>query len=118
MKKQTTDQLWAEMAALTQELCKETKGKCKGTGWCCAPMYCEGARDYAKRRGVELKETGHKTLPFCGPEGCTVPPQYRPLCTVHQCCVEMRFDEKSDRYWKLRDKLNRRLCKEMPEEYT
>lgn len=31
--------------------------------------------------------TGHDKLAYMGPEGCTVPPYLRPLCTLHTCDV-------------------------------
>ena len=46
------------------------------------------ARTFARERyGIELSETDHPELPFMGPEGCTVAPYLRPICTIHACPI-------------------------------
>ena len=111
--KQTPEQLWQEMADMTKARCKESPG-CHGEGWCCNAMYCEEVRQYAAKKGVTLTEPSprNEQLPFCGENGCTVPPQYRPLCTVHQCRIETAPADWQRKYFKLREKLNILLSEE------
>ena len=53
---------------------------------CCEDSYCEATAKYAKEIwNVLLQPTGHPTVRFLGPTGCSVEPHLRPLCTEHQC---------------------------------
>lgn len=100
--------LYKEMAELTLPKCK----KCPLPLSCCSPEYCLMAIQIAKEDwGVELKTTGHSQLPLMGPDGCTVAPHFRPLCTVHTCRVnswgfEPNDPEWNETYFRLREKLN------------
>lgn len=67
--------------------------------------------------GVSLEETGHPTLPFMGPGGCTVAPHLRPVCSVHTCGIGS-FGSSGDtawdqRYWELRGEADDLLIEQM-----
>lgn len=100
--------LYEEMAQLTLPKCQ----KCKLPLSCCSPEYCAMAIQIAKEDwGVTLTPTGHPTLPMMGPNGCTVAPHFRPLCTVHTCSInafgfEPNNPEWTEAYFVLREKLN------------
>lgn len=77
---------------------------------CCEAEYCNFARNFAKKNyNTDLQETGHPTLPFMGPSGCTVPPYLRPICALHACPISYgqkpEFPgnpERTERYFQLR----------------
>ncbi len=84
---------------------------------CCEQIYCYSARDYAlETYGIELPVanlTGE--LPYMGPNGCTVPPHMRPLCTLHTCQINslgQRYKgdgkdaEWAERYFQLRGEID------------
>lgn len=98
--------LWDRMYEMTNKEC----GKCRAPYSCCSPEYCEQADEYSQEQGVTLQKTDHPTLLFMGPDGCTVLPHLRPMCTVHTCDITALGFHKSDpdwtdSYWKLRDQL-------------
>lgn len=72
------------MADLTAPECASV---CKIPHSCCSPEYCDMAEDRAKEFGVSLPVQTHSTLKYMGPNGCTVPPYLRPLCTLHTCAI-------------------------------
>lgn len=83
-------ELYAEIAALTRPLCGGAGCGHRSTllHRCCERLYCDLARQHAREKwGVELRETGHPTLPFMGEGGCTVAPHLRPLCSMHACGI-------------------------------
>ena len=103
--------LYGEMSELTRPLC--------GTecGWntknrCCSYLYCLEAKSWAKTHyQIDLPETDHPDLLFMGPEGCTVPPHLRPVCTIHVCCIsslgfKVGDSEWTEKYFKLRDQID------------
>lgn len=100
--------LWNQMADLTLKKCKET---CKVMGSCCDRFYCDIAKEIAKKYNVVLNDTGNE-IPFLDSNGkCIVPPQFRQMCTLHQCEINSIgiFKEDpnlTDEYFKIRDKLN------------
>jgi hypothetical protein len=105
-----------QMADLTAPECAgKGPGSCRRPHSCCDEMYCESTRAYARESWhVELPETGHPTLPFMGPEGCTVAPHLRPLCTVHTCQIaslgfKPNDPEWTERYFELRNQLDELL---------
>lgn len=75
-------QLYKDMADFTLPECKSV---CRVPYSCCSPEHCDFSMDFAMRRGVELRPTGHPKLPMMGETGCIVPPHLRPMCTVHTC---------------------------------
>ena len=105
------ERLFREMADLTEPKCA---GSCRRPRSCCSPEYCGMAMDEAAERGVELRPTGHPTLPLMGPNGCVAPPHLRPLCTLHLCSIagmgtdpEPGFDE---RYFDLRNAIMEQIA--------
>lgn len=107
------------MGELTYDYCKK---HCRILGSCCSPEYCEMANAYAQSKGITLNKTGNK-IPFLTNGGkCVVPPEYRYLCTVHQCDINALGFFKDDptgeltkRYYKIRSKIEKQLAKEMGE---
>jgi hypothetical protein len=101
---------YERMAALTAPVCGVDCGKLAKYR-CCSPEYCEMAKEWSTERyGVTLDETGHETLPFMGPTGCSIAPHFRPLCTLHTCDVNSlgfkKHDQKwTDAYFKLRNEI-------------
>lgn len=88
--------LYQQMADLTLPKCKA----CPVPLSCCSAEYCQSAILVAKEDwGVELKETGHPTLPLMGESGCTAAPHFRPLCTLHTCRVNSLGFEPNDPAW-------------------
>jgi hypothetical protein len=68
------------------------------------------AEGWAAEFGVKLEPTGHTELKFMGPNGCTVPPHFRPNCTLHECSINSlgfkpRKSNWTKEYFKLRDKI-------------
>lgn len=103
--------VFRQMAEHTVSECAE----CRVPYACCGSTYCEIAIEYSRTRyGVELRPTGHSSLPLMGAEGCTAPPHMRPICTVHTCDVAC-FGEKlgdsvwNERYFQLRDEIDDHL---------
>ena len=99
--------LWKQMANLTLAKCKQ---KCKIMGACCDLFYCGVAKECAESHGQIVKETGNK-IPFLDNNGtCIMPPQFRQMCSLHQCdisnlgvCIE--DPEWTRQYFELRQKL-------------
>ena len=100
-------ELYQEMADLTRLKC----GQCRIPFQCCAPEHCENTARYAAELGVMLERTDHPRLPFLGPNGCTVVPHLRPICTVHVCENHLWNSDFSERYFELRDALCEEECK-------
>jgi hypothetical protein len=72
------------MADLTYLYCKK---HCKILGSCCNSDYCDMADRYAQGKGITIQKIGNK-IPFLGENDvCIVPPEYRILCTCHQCDI-------------------------------
>lgn len=99
---------WDELYKMTNAEC----GRCKAPYSCCDANHCELAEEYALERGVVLERTVHPILLFMGPEGCTVSPELRPLCTVYTCDIgalgfHKTDPEWTDRYWELRELCSR-----------
>jgi hypothetical protein len=108
------------LVQLYQEMSDHTKGKCGATCGmlpdlrphrCCERTFCAAAREYARTEyGIDLVPTGHPTIPYMGPNGCTVAPHLRPICTLHTCEInsvgctkDPQWDEK---YFELFDDIN------------
>ena len=99
--------LFRDMADLTSPECA---GVCRVPHSCCSPEYCDMAVERAAEDGITLEETGHPTLRFMGPDGCTVAPHLRPLCTLHVCSIAdagiKRGDPAwTDKYFRLRERI-------------
>lgn len=88
---------YQQMAEHTEPECASN---CKLPRTCCDAFYCEMAAQWAKQEyGIVLKPTGHPTLPFMGPNGCTVEPHLRPVCTVHVCSINTLGFKPGDEAW-------------------
>lgn len=88
-------ELYAEIAALTNEHCKHT---CTRMGWCCDYDYCQFAMEDAAKAGVKLEPTGNPKLPMLGADGkCIVPPHLRRMCSLHSCDISSVGFFKGDR---------------------
>lgn len=105
-------QLYKEMSKHTAPECATA---CRVPHSCCSGFYCDIAESYAKEVwNVELKPIGqHPTLKFMSPEGCTVAPHLRPLCTMHTCDISSIGAKKNDpdlvwtaRYFEIRTEIN------------
>ena len=104
-------QLFKEMSDLTAPECATN---CKLPHTCCDEMYCAMTEEYALEHGVKLERTNHPTLRFMGPQGCTVEPHLRPLCTLHTCAINgLGFKpgdpEWTEKYFKLREQIEEEL---------
>lgn len=83
-------QVLVEIAELTASGCGNSP-ECIAQGYgdrpyrCCSRLYCEVTRRYCQSKGITLTDTGHPDLPFMGPDGCILPPEYRPICAIHTC---------------------------------
>ena len=89
------EKLFHEMAELTLPECQS----CRVPLSCCSSEYCEIAADIAREKGVILLRTAHTTLPYMSPTGCTVPPHFRPLCTLHTCAINNHGFKPGDPVW-------------------
>ena len=93
-----------KIAALTSGKC----ATCPGVGEyrCCDAMFCEMAEASAKALGYQPVRTGHE-IPFMGPKGCTIPPEYRPGCAGFVCGEHLAADRKFAReYRRLHDEIS------------
>ena len=102
-------ELFQQMSDLTAPECRDN---CKLPYTCCSPEYCDMAEDLAVEHGQCLTHTGHPTLKFMGPTGCTVPPHFRPLCTLHTCAIngwgfKPGDPEWTTKYFDLRERIER-----------
>ncbi len=109
----TVIRLFDQMSRLTAPECASS---CTIPHSCCSPEYCEMAESLAQEHGAVLTETGHARLKFMSPTGCTVPPHFRPLCTLHTCAISGLGFKPSDpdwnyRYFGLRDQIEIEMAK-------
>lgn len=106
-----------DLVTLFQQMYEHTKdecARCRAPHSCCALEACAMADDYARSCGIILERTDHPKLPFMGPEGCTVPPHLRPLCTMHTCAINSlgfkpNDPEWTERYFNLRSQIEEQL---------
>ena len=104
------------LKVLYEQMYEHTKGECancKVPHSCCSPEYCMMAEMQAQEDGVSLDEyrTNHDTLTFMGEGGCTLPPHFRPVCTVHTCEINglgVKIDDPgwTDKYFELREQID------------
>lgn len=95
-KEQRLVDLYREMADMTKPEC----AACPVPLSCCGKAYCDLTARFAKDNwGVTLQPTGHKTLPFMGPNGCTVAPHLRPICSIHTCHINALGFKPNDSAW-------------------
>ena len=95
--------LWQEMADMTFAKCRE---HCHDLGCCCSQEYCDMAAEIMEKAGAPVPP-----MPFSDKDGrCTIPPHFRPLCSLHQCKIsglglDLKDKKWTDKYFKLREKL-------------
>lgn len=72
-----------ELAKITGEKC----AKCPTleTYRCCDAYFCGMAKPEMESLGVSIPEVEDGPLPYMGPTGCVVPPEYRPGCSGFVC---------------------------------
>lgn len=103
--------LYKEMSEMTAPICGKECGT-EPKNRCCSLMYCQAAQEYAKDTwGIDLKETEHDDLLYMGPEGCTVLPHLRPICTIHICDINSLgyrpgHEEWTAAYYDLRNRID------------
>lgn len=93
-----------KIAALTGAKC----ATCVNVGpyRCCDPVFCDMAEASAKALGYQPVRTGH-AIPFMGPKGCTIPPEYRPGCAGFVCGEHLAADRQFAReYRRLHDEIS------------
>ena len=71
-------------------LARETGKKCaqcthSSEYRCCDPFFCELAEITMNNLGYDHPVTDHPTMKYMGPEGCVLPPHYRPQCSGYVC---------------------------------
>ena len=108
--------LYKEMSEFTGPVCASGQLECQQFAGrphrCCEARYCEQTATFAREKyGVDLPRTDHP-IPFMGPNGCTVPPHLRPLCTLHLCSISwadrstvLNDAVKTAEYFRLRAKI-------------
>ena len=103
--KQEEEELWAKMAEFTLKKCKE---HCHRLGNCCSSEYCDIAEETLDKYKVPIKRTSPLYLGIDGK--CVVPPQFRQLCTLHQCKInsfgcDPKDPKWTEEYFKLREEI-------------
>ena len=103
MPKQASDELKSVFKDLAEHTAPKC-GSCLAAYACCSSGQCHSVKEEALTLfGVTLEPTG-TLLPFLGPNGCTVEPHLRPICSVHVCERHLTDDAWTQRYYELRDK--------------
>lgn len=117
MLSESTKQAFKEAANFTLSVCVRM---CPKMGMCCSREYCEFAIEAGAEDGVEYKPTGNEKLPMFDSEKkvCIAAPHHRQLCSMHHCHIESvahikGMPEETKIYWKLRDKVNNELAKDI-----
>lgn len=108
--------LYAEIAEVTWSHCAGACTLSPRYG-CCHELFCLIAQRMAKEMGTDLPHTGHPTLPMMGPNGCTAPPHFRPVCSKHWCVDNPTGrphpqppPEVKQRYQELREEISHLEC--------
>ncbi len=102
-------ELCSEMYSITRGICEK---RCKKRGACCDRFFCEDAWTRANEAGTILPWHDGQPLPLLVDGECAAPPQFRPICTVHQCDIASLgyFKdspmELTDRYYDIRDEID------------
>ena len=117
MKETEKEKLCRQLHLLTKIVCKAT---CKNMGMCCESTHCEQAYLYADSLGVGLEVKDEYW--FLKDNQCTMPPQFRTTCILHQCQIaslgffQAPFYYLTELYFELRDNLDKILQVEWNEE--
>ena len=72
--------MYIEMANLTTNMCKEF---CPDLGSCCEPGFCAEMIEEAKQFGYNDAVVCSKTNLCFNGKKCTIPPEFRFMCTVY-----------------------------------
>lgn len=80
----------ADTVANLKEIARLTGTKCgqcvtPSRHRCCDAYFCGLAREEMRALGVHVNQIEDAELPYMGPFGCILPPEYRPGCTVFVC---------------------------------
>lgn len=78
MKESTRNKL-LDIQKLTSKACQKD-----GFG-CCTKFACTASEVELRLLGIEIEKTDNPDLPYMGPNGCVIPPEYRPSCTMYVC---------------------------------
>jgi hypothetical protein len=80
-----------DMAALTKSYCT----KCTTRGeHCCSPLYGEIVVKTHPKESKVFPTGDSQYCQFLLKDGCSVPPEYRPLCSIHYCVPGQKFSMK------------------------
>ncbi len=74
-----------KLAKLTAPACEACPQAVGSTTRCCAAVFCEIADEQAKMQGHTQERVSSGPVPFLGPQGCVMPPEYRPGCSGYLC---------------------------------
>lgn len=94
-----------------KQLAEITKAKCGQCPTlpltrCCDSDFCNLASQEMAAHGFYLPPTDNPVVPYLGPNGCIVPPEYRPGCTLFVCPGHLALDKEFKAQWgELRDKV-------------
>lgn len=76
-----------------------TAGACRKDGFgCCSKFFCKVSELEMKALGHHVEKTDNKDIPYLGPNGCVIPPEYRPGCSMYACPIHLK-DRKFRREW-------------------
>lgn len=89
------------------QLCKMkklTSSRCAKDGFdCCSKFFCKVSEIEMKALGYHIDKTDNPEIPYMGPNGCVIPPEYRPGCTMYVCPKHLD-DRTFRREWESRRK--------------
>lgn len=114
MKEQTVKNL-RKLAEITGDKCSSCVTMSPTR--CCDAFFCSLAKKEMDALGVSIPEVPGSELPYMGPLGCVVPPEYRPGCTGFVCPPHLSDDKFKSEYLDLLDEVRkdpqiRRVMKE------
>ena len=86
--------------AMSEHTKNECAFGCKVPHSCCSPEYGVMAAKIMRMAKEPIPpDTGSKVCQFMSPTGCVVAPHFRPLCTLHVCCINSTGVKLSDLAW-------------------
>ena len=86
-----------------------TAGACRKDGWgCCSKFFCKVSELEMKALGHHVEKTDNKDIPYMGPNGCVIPAEYRPGCSLYVCPIHLK-DRKFRREW---DRARQKILKD------
>jgi hypothetical protein len=76
-----------------------TSAACEKDGFgCCSKFFCKVSELEMAALGYHVDKTDNVDIPYMGPDGCVIPPEYRPGCSLYVCPVHLK-DRKFRREW-------------------